>query len=97
MPRRQSPGSFFLDALTFAADSQAVIALRTFGLVTGQSSMREASLMISEKVEAAVRSQGAAAAAILSGRADMALPAAVAVYRRSARANRRRLTRPSKQ
>jgi hypothetical protein len=39
------------------------------------------------------RANSAAAEAILSGKAEAALPAATAVYARTVRANRRRLSR----
>jgi hypothetical protein len=93
MSRRKSPFSAFFDMMSLYGEANAVIALRAAGLATGATAGREMSLMMSEKVDALFRANAAAAKAILSGRAEAALPAATAVYARTVRANRRRLSR----
>jgi hypothetical protein len=93
MSRRKSPFSAFFDMISLYGEANAVIALRAVGLATGATAGREMSLMMSEKVDALFRANTAAAKAILSGRAEAALLAATAVYARTVRANRRRLSR----
>lgn len=74
-------------------ESQTVVALRGFGLITGRTTAREAALMLSEKADALVAAQGAIVRAVANGSPEQALPAAIAIYRRATRANRRRLSR----
>jgi hypothetical protein len=95
MSHRSSPFNLFFDTMKLASEAHAVVALRAFGFTTSKTTAREASLMVSEKMEALFRAQNAAAVAILTGRAPFALPAAVSVYRRVAKANRQRLSRRS--
>jgi hypothetical protein len=93
MPRRKSPFSALFDMMSLYGEANAVIALRAAGLATGATAGREISLMLTEKVDALFRANAAAAKAILAGKAETALPAATAVYTRTVRANRRRLSR----
>jgi hypothetical protein len=83
----------WFEAARFAADSQRVIALRMMRLSSGgPGAVTEATKMISEKVAAFSESQGAIAAAMLTGRGFEATAAkAFAPYRRAVRANSRRL------
>ena len=95
MSRGPSPFNLLFDTMKLASEAHAVVALRAFGFTTGKTTAREVSLMVSEKMEALFRAQNAAALAILTGRAPFALPAAISVYRRVAKSNRQRLSRPS--
>lgn len=90
--RRASLPSLFADAMMLGLEAHAVVTLRGFGFMTGQTTAREAALMMSEKAEALVKAQTAVVQAIANGNPEQALPAAVAIYRRAARANRRRLS-----
>lgn len=93
MSRRKSPVSAFFNMMSLYGEANAVIALRAASLATGATAGREMSLMMTEKVDALFRANAAAAKAFLSGRVETALPAATAVYARTVRANRRRLSR----
>ena len=95
MTRKFSPFNLFFDTMKLAGEARAVVVLRAFGFTTGKTTAREASLMVSEKMEALFRAQNAAALAILTGRAQFALPVAMSVYRRVAKSNRQRLSRRS--
>ena len=93
--KRPSPSWFQLswDMMQLTVEANSVIALRTMKMATGGAGANEeVSLMVSEKVQAAMDVQFELATSILAGRVDG--PAkAVALYRRRVRANRKRLTR----
>lgn len=80
------------DMMQLGVEAQSVIALRTLKMATGGAGANEeASLMISEKVQAAMDAQFEMTKAAMAGRIDG--PAkAVALYRRRVRANQKRLT-----
>jgi len=91
--RTPSPFSLFLDTMMLGLDAQAVIAMRGATFASGRTTTHEAARMMNEKGEALFRAHSAAVHAIMTGKAHLALPAAVAVYGRATRANRRRLSR----
>jgi hypothetical protein len=76
-------------------DAYAVIAMRLMRLAAGGAlAQREAQRMVAEKVGASFTAQSAAAAAMMQGRGPKsAANAAANIYRRTVRANRRRLGR----
>ena len=84
---------FAFAALGLAIEANAVIALRMSGFASGTATRGEAARMQSEKASAWIEAGHAAAAATLSGHPERAPTAAMAVYGRMARANRRRLLR----
>lgn len=91
--RRQNGGWTPFDAADFALDCLSVIALRTMRIAAGgPAASREIERMFTEKAEAATGAQLAAAAAFPVGGAALAAERAAAIYRRTLRANKRRLT-----
>lgn len=80
------------DMMQLGVEAQSVIALRTMKMATGGAAANEEiSLMVSEKVQAAMDAQMEMAKAAMAGRTDG--PAkAVALYRNRVRANQKRLT-----
>jgi hypothetical protein len=90
------PSAFFRLAtagLGVALESQAVIGLRLTGFALGTAAPGESMRMQSEKVLAFLEAQRDAAREIMAGHPERSPGAALAVYRRRIRANRRRLTR----
>lgn len=85
--------SVWFEAAQFGADSHSVIAMRMMKLASGgPQAAKEATQMISEKVAAFNEAQGALMNALISGSSlDDAAAKAYAPYRRTVRANRRRL------
>lgn len=81
------------DMMQLTVEANSVIVLRTVKMATGGAGANEeVSLMVSEKVQAAMDAHFEMATAVMSGRMDG--PAkAVALYRRRVRANQKRLTR----
>ncbi len=85
----------WFDAMRFAAEVQTVIGLRMLRLAAGGPlASREAARMVAEKAAATAEAQAAAFLALATG----APPAAAAAraqtrYRRTVRANKRRLRR----
>lgn len=81
-------------ATMLAAEAQSVIALRLVRLSRGGKRARaEAARMIIEKGTAFLAAQAAAAAVLPIGGATLAADTVITTYRRSVRANRRRLSR----
>jgi len=85
----------WIDAARFAAEAQYVIALRMLRLSAGgASAAAEAQRMVVEKMIAGAQAQLAAGLSLAAGRSmKSAARAAARPYRRTVRANRRRLTR----
>jgi hypothetical protein len=82
------------EATMLAAEAQRVIALRLVRLSRGGKRARaEAARMIIEKGTAFLAAQAAAAAALPIGGATLAASTVISTYRRSVRANHRRLSR----
>jgi hypothetical protein len=83
----------WFEAWRFAADAQQVMARRMMGFwMNDASAAREATLMVTEKMAAAVEAHAAAASALMSGHGPaIALQRAATPYRRRVRANRKRL------
>jgi hypothetical protein len=76
-------------------EAQAVIGMRLYGMATGSpSAVREAGLMLPEKLAALADAQMILARAAATGRSSFAAEDLVRLYRRRVRANRRRLSRP---
>ena len=59
----------------------------------GAAAQREATLMVTEKAQAALDAQFLIARSVMAGQAHLAPGRTVALYRRRVQANRRRLTR----
>jgi hypothetical protein len=73
-------------------EAQQVIGLRLAKLASGgAAAAAEMNRMVSEKVDAALEAQDAAAKAVLTGNAAQIPSQTLALYRRKMRANRRRL------
>jgi hypothetical protein len=92
--KRQSTSWFQLswDMMQLTVEANSVIALRTIKMATGGAGANEeVSLMVSEKVQAAMDAQFEMAKALMAGRVD-GPSKAVALYRRRVRANQKRLT-----
>ncbi|HMN86153.1 MAG TPA: hypothetical protein PKA74_09240 [Bauldia sp.] len=90
------PSAFFRLATAgfgVALESQAVIGLRLAGFALGTARPDESMRMQSEKVAAFFEAQREAAREMLAGHPERSPGAALSVYRRRVRANRRRLTR----
>jgi hypothetical protein len=89
---RNSWMSLSLDAWSMGVEAQQVIGLRLAKMALGGAGAAdEATLMVSEKMQTAMATQGAAVLALMSGQAG-AIPARTLVaYRRKVSANRRRL------
>jgi hypothetical protein len=82
------------EATMLAAEAQSVIALRLARLAGGGKRGRaEAARMILEKGTAFLAAQAAAAAALPIGGAALTVGTVITTYRRSVRANHRRLSR----
>ena len=83
----------WIEAARFASDSQRVVAMRMMRLASGGPlAATEATQMISEKVAAFSEAQGAILATLATGGSfQSAANKAYAPYRRTVRANRRRL------
>ncbi len=93
MPRRRNDlFDLTLDTWYATIEAQQVIALRMAKLmVGGEAAARESHRMVAEKTSTALKVQGDAAIAVMTG-AGAAIPQrTVAAYRRKVRANRRRL------
>jgi hypothetical protein len=98
MARKKSgwpnPWSLMGETAILAAEAQGVIALRLARLARGgRSADTEAARMIIEKGTAFLAANAAAAAALPIGGVALAAKTMVATYRRSVRANHRRLSR----
>lgn len=94
MGRRRRSGWFdlSLDAWGATIEAQQVIALRLAKIAAGgEAAVRESQRMVSEKAATAVKVQGAAVVAALTGDSAAIPSRTVAAYRRKVRANRRRL------
>src|SRR5262245_36927277 len=91
----KNPWLAWLDAATFAAETQWVIAMRLSRIASGGAvAASEAQRMVTEKVVAGAQANLAAAMALAAGRGvERAARAAARPIRRTVRANRRRLTR----
>jgi hypothetical protein len=89
------PWTVWLEATSFGAEAQWVIALRMIRLATGGAvAASEAQRMLSEKVVANMQAQFAACMALAAGRQIQgAARAAAKPYKKAVRANCRRLTR----
>jgi len=85
--------SAWFEAAQFGADSQSVIAMRMMKFASGgPQAATEAHRMVSEKVAAFAEAQGVMLAALMEGSSlDAAAAKAYVPYRRTVRANRRRL------
>jgi hypothetical protein len=81
--------------MQLGVETQSVIALRMMRLAAGGARGRtEATRMVGEKVGALAEAQTAAAAAILTGRAQKVVAGKVlTAYKKRVGANRRRLSR----
>jgi hypothetical protein len=89
---------FDLSAQSFRLGMEAseVIGLRMIKAACGGAAAeREATLMITEKAQAALDAQFLIAQSVLTGKGHLAPGRAVALYRRRVQANRRRLKRRS--
>ena len=96
MPRRKANPLFHLgvNAWSLGVESSAVIGLRMMKLATGGvAAGAEAERMVGEKVEAALALQALALSGRLGVSPHGAAAKTVAHYRRTVRANRRRLAR----
>lgn len=83
-----------LDAWLLGAESSAVIALRLARLAAGGSaSVREATLMVTEKIEAGLELQASLVGGALGLTPLSGTQKTVRHYRRKVAANRKRLTR----
>ncbi|MET0273316.1 MAG: hypothetical protein ABW360_10020 [Phenylobacterium sp.] len=83
------------DSFALGAEAQGVVALRMLKLAGGGAAAAvETQLMISEKLKAAAEVQAQVMTSLLTGSGHLAPQRAVSQYRRTVRANRRRLTRP---
>ncbi len=93
MDNRTGLATLFVDTFFLSMAANAVIAVRlskmAFGVV---DPIREAPLMVAEKVDAAVEATAAAARSMVSGEPHHAAGRAVAVYKRRVDRNLRRLT-----
>lgn len=87
--------SLFYTSAFLAFEAQQVIALRMMRLAGGGAvAQREASRMVSEKLQASVQASFDAALSLASGKSGVATAnTAVRGYRTAVRRNRRRLTR----
>lgn len=75
-------------------EAQAVIGLRVLGMATGAvPAMREAQMLVPEKLDAFAEAHYTIARATLTGRGTATAEDVVRLYRRRVRANRKRLTR----
>jgi hypothetical protein len=85
----------WIEAARFGADSQHVIALRMMRLAKGgPQAATEAHTMVSEKIAAFGEAQGVMLTALLTGKSlEAAAAKAYLPYRRTVRANSRRLGR----
>jgi hypothetical protein len=82
------------DAWRLALEANAVIARRTLMFATGGAGAQaEASLMVAEKIDAALALQALAFTGGLGATPQQAARKTLAHYRRKVRANRRRLSR----
>jgi uncharacterized protein YfiM (DUF2279 family) len=90
--RRSDFFDLTLDTWFATLEAQQVIALRMAKLMAGgEAAARESRRMVSEKASTALKAQGDAAVAILTGAGAAVPKRTVAAYRRKVRANRRRL------
>ena len=81
-----------LDIWRAGLEAQQVIGLRLAKLMSGgRPAAAEIKRMISEKVDAVLEAQHAAAKSVLTGNAAQIPSRTVALYRRKMRANRRRI------
>ncbi len=85
--RRNHP----LDVWQLAHDARDVMQQRIMLAATGRLSAHEARRMIVEKQSAALRAQFAYMQWLFDGRPAAASDAAIAIYQRAVRSNRRRL------
>jgi hypothetical protein len=94
--RWPNPWLTFGEAAMLAAEAQGVIALRLARLGRGgRHANSEAARMIIEKGTAFLAANAAAAAVLPFGGVTLAADTVIATYRRSVRANHRRLSRRS--
>ncbi len=96
MPARKSPFSLWTDMVTqstkLAIESNQVIAMRLTKMALGGPDVqREAELMVSEKMDAMLKSSQMLMMGTLGGRHDMGAGNVMRHYRSKVRANRRRL------
>jgi hypothetical protein len=101
MPKTAWPNPWMkltMEAAEMAFEAQAVIGLRMLKLAAGGAAAEaEAGRMVSEKIIAATMAQAEMAGALLTGQAAHRGPGrALAHYRRKVKANRRRLSKPSR-
>ena len=83
-----------LDAMKLGVESQSVVALRMMKFASGgPDAAVEAQLMVTEKIRAAMSAQMDLAFSAMTGQPEGA-QRAMTMFRRSVRANRRRLSRP---
>ena len=89
------PWTAWLEAASFGAEAQRVIALRMMRLAAGGAvAASETQRMLLEKVIANTQAQFAACMTLAAGRhIEAAARAAAKPYRKAVRANHRRLTR----
>jgi hypothetical protein len=98
MARRKAgrPAAWLGKAAVLTAEAQSVIALRLVCLSRGgKRAHTEAARMFIEKYTAFLAAQAAAASALPFGGLPLAADTVINTYRRSVRANRRRLSRRS--
>ena len=96
MAKRHGTGAMALAMNSWAAgfEAQQVIALRLAKLALGgPAASKEAHLMVDEKVRAAIKANHAATRSVLAGDAAGVPAMTLAGYRRTMRANRRRLVK----
>ena len=95
MPRTRNPWQRFgFDAWSLGLEASAVVGLRTMKIAAGgPAGEAEATLMIDEKVDAALALQRLAMTGGLGFSAQRAASKTLALYRRKVRANRRRLSK----
>ena len=95
MKRRLAPAvGVGFDLWMLGLECSAVIAQRTLRIAAGTMGSAEASLMVSEKIEAGMALQRLALTGGLGLEPVGAAAKAVSYYRRKVRANGRRLSRP---
>ncbi len=88
--------SLSMDAALLGLETQSVIALRMAKAAWGgPEALKEASLMVSEKIEAALDANLMMTRSVLSGDTYLAPARTVALYRRRVQANQRRLAKQS--
>ena len=92
--KRRQPNIFTLStsALQLGLEAQQVIGLRMAkAALGGPAAQEEAALMVTEKAEAAMEAHAVFATAWMTGAGPLAPSRTLSLYRRTVRANRRRL------